>query len=170
MSESSRTPDYIRSFPDILAPYVPTPLDVVERMLKLAGTGGDDFVLDLGSGDGRIVITAAQKYGVRGLGVDSEMYRVSEAESNAAQAGVDHLVTFQHQDAMTVDLSPATVITLYLVYWSTQKLGSVIRSRAKPGTRIVSHNFLIKDWEPVEVVEHVDGEGAIHKLFLWVCK
>jgi predicted RNA methylase len=139
-------------------------------MLELAGTGGDDFVLDLGSGDGRIVITAAQKYGVRGLGVDSEMYRVDEAKSNAEQAGVNHLVEFQHQDAMTVDLAPATVITLYLVQWSTEKLGSVLRSRAKPGTRVVSHNFPIRDWNPVKVVEHVDGEGATHKLFLWVCK
>ena len=168
MSESSPKPDYIHSFPDILAPYVPTPPDVVERMLELAGTGGDDFVLDLGSGDGRIVITAAQKYGARGLGVDSELYRVEEAESVADQAGVSHLVNFQRMDAMTVDLSQATVITFYLVHWSTEKLGSVIRSRAKPGTRVVSHNFPIKDWDPVNVEELVDSEGVTHKLFLWV--
>lgn len=168
MSESSRTPDYIHSFPDILAPYLPTPPDVVERMLELAGTGGDDFVLDLGSGDGRVVITAGQKYGARGLGVDSELYRVAEAESNAKQAGVNHLVDFQHQDAMTVDPSPATVITLYLVHWSTEKLGFIIRGRAKPGTRVVSHNFPIKGWDPVMVEEFVDREGVSHKIFLWV--
>ena len=170
MSESSRAPDYVHSFPDILAPYVPTPPDVVERMLELAGIGGDDFLLDLGSGDGRIVIIAAQKYGVRGLGVDAEMYRIEEAASNAEKSGVNHLVRFQHQDAMTVDLAPATVITLYLVHWSTEKLGSIIRSRAKPGTRVVSHNFPIKEWDPVKVVAHVDDEGAIHQLFLWVCR
>ena len=137
-------------------------------MLELAGTGGDDFVLDLGSGDGRIVIAAAKKYGARGFGVDFELCRVVEAESNAIQAGVDHLVDFQRQDAMTVDLTPATVITLYLVQWSTELLGSVIRSRANPGTRIVSHNFPIRDWNPATVEEHVDSEGAIRKLFLWV--
>jgi hypothetical protein len=137
-------------------------------MLELAGTGGEDFVFDLSSGDGRIVTTAAQKYGAKGFGVDFELYRVAEAQSKAKQARVNHLVNFQRQDAMTVDLTPATVITLYLVLWSTERLGAVIRSRATPGTRVVSHNFPIKAWQPAKMEEHVDSERAIHKLFLWV--
>ncbi len=95
-----------------LAPYVPTPQDVVERMLELAHVGKDDVVYDLGSGDGRLVITAAKKYGAKGVGVDIDPERISEAKANAEKAGVQSLVEFRQQDALTVDVSPATVVTL----------------------------------------------------------
>ena len=161
-------PDFIHTFPDILAPFVPTPPDVVERMLMLADTGGDDFVFDLGSGDGRILITAATKYGARGFGVDVVPYWINESEEKAKAAGVDHLVSFKLQDALRVDLSPATIITLYLVQWSNDEIKQRILSQVKPGTRIVSHSFHMTDWSPVKVEEFVDSEGKQRRLFLWV--
>jgi SAM-dependent methyltransferase len=166
----SDEPDFITSFPDILAPFVPTPPDVVERMLELANTGGDDFVVDLGCGDGRILITAAKKYGARGLGVDIEQYRIKESETNAKNAGVEQLLSFERKDATRLDLSGATVITLYLVHWSVQRLQPIIRKQAKCGTRIVSHNFPMTEWEPSLIEEFVDSEGAKHTLFLWIVK
>jgi len=156
------------SFPDILAPFVPTSPDVVERMLKLAGVGREDVVYDLGCGDGRILIHAAKKYGATGVGVDIEPYRIAESRANAKKAGVDHLLTFSLQDAQTVDLSPATVVLLYLVHWSTQKLRSRIVSNVRPGTRIVSNNFNMDDWVPTQVDEFVDATGANRKLYLWI--
>jgi SAM-dependent methyltransferase len=154
-------PDFVTTFPYILAPFVSTPPDVVERMLVLANTGGDDFVFDMGCGDGRILITAAQKYGARGFGVDMESYRVAESLSNAKSANVDHLVSIQLQDAATVDLAPATVITLYLVQGSNDRMGQKIRAEARPGTRVVSHSFYIKGWEPTKYEEFIDSEGRL---------
>lgn len=167
-NDPASTPDFVTTFPDILAPFVPTPPDVVERMLELANTGGDDFVFDLGCGDGRILIAAAQKYGARGFGVDTEQYRVVESQTNAQSAGVENLVTIRRQDAATVELDQATVITLYLVQWSTDKLKSRILRQARPGTRIVSHNFYMTDWAPTKFEEFVDSEGSTHRLYMWV--
>ncbi len=166
--EAESGPDFVDTFPDILAPFVPTPPDVVERMLELANTGGDDFVIDLGCGDGRVLITAALKYGARGLGVDVVPFHVAESAENAKSAGVDHLVTFRLQDASSVDLSDANVITLYLVEWSTDRLKARIQSQAKPGTRIVSHSFPMTNWEPNKYEEFIDSEGTLHKIYLWV--
>jgi len=166
--EAKPEPDYVNTFPDILAPYLPTPPDVVERMLELANTGGDDFVVDLGCGDGRVLITAASKYGARGLGVDVEPYWVAESEANAKKADVAHLTTFRFQDAATVDLGEATVITLYLVQWSTDRLKTRIQSQAKPGTRIVSHSFPMTDWVPTKSEAFIDSTGTQRKIYLWV--
>lgn len=158
----------VQYFPDILAPFVPTPDDVVDRMLTLAGVSADDLVYDLGCGDGRILIAAAQKYGARGLGVDIEPYRVAESATNAKNAGVDHLLEFRWQDAQTVDLKPATVIMLYLVSWSTARFQSIIRSSARPGTRIVSHNYAMPDWVPTRIEKFNDAAGVSSRtLFLW---
>src|SRR4029434_6355086 len=101
--------------PASLAPYVPTPQEVVDQMLSLAEVTSKDVVYDLGCGDGRIPITAAQKYGARAIGVDIEPQRITESNANAKAAGVEKLVTFSLQDAMTVDVSDATVVTLYLL-------------------------------------------------------
>ncbi len=166
---SSRMPPHFgRTFPDILAPFVPTPLDVVARMLKLAGLSKTDVVYDLGCGDGRVLIEAAKWYGASCVGVDVEPYRVAQSQANAKMAGVDHLITFRLQDAQTVDLSPATVIMLYLVHWSTQRLRARIDRQVKPGTRIVSHNFNMDDWVPKQVDEFVDNAGDTRKLYLWI--
>lgn len=151
----------------ILAPYVPTPPDVVERMLDLAEVTGDDLVYDLGCGDGRIVIAAAQRSGARGLGVDIEPYWVETSQANAADAEVEHLVTFKVQDALTLDLSLATVVMLYLVGWSTLKVQPLITSMVKAGTRIVSLSFSMENWEPAKVEKFVDANGKAQTLYLW---
>ena len=152
----------------MLAPFVPTPEEVVERMLQLAEITSRDVLYDLGCGDGRIIITAASKYGARGVGVDIEPYWVAESRSNAEKAGVDHLVTFKLQDAMRVDLSAATVVTLYLVHWSTAKLQPIITRQVKPGTRIVSHSFAMGDWSPVKTEKFTDASGSDRQLYLWI--
>ena len=152
----------------ILAPFVPTPHEVVDRMLRLAKVTSDDTVYDLGCGDGRIVIAAAKDYGTRGLGVDIEPHWIAECQSNARAAGVEQLVEFQQQDALSVDVSAATVVMFYLVHWSTEKLWSMIGKTASAGTRIVSHNFGISDWTPVRTEEFTDECGNSHTLYLWI--
>lgn len=151
-----------------LAPYVPTPQDVVDRMLELAGVGPRDVVYDLGCGDGRIVITAAKRYGAHGVGVDISPERVAESNANAAAAGVTGLVEFRLQDAMTVDVSPATVVTLYLLGSSNRKLRPILTRQLRPGARIVSHAFSMGDWEPAKEEVFTDAGGAPRRLYLWV--
>ena len=124
--------------PQSLAPYVPTPQDVVDRMLSLANVTSADVIYDLGCGDGRVVVTAAKKFAARGVGVDIDPDRIKESQANAKAAGVENLVTFKLQDAMTVDVSPATVVTLYLLSSSNAKLRPILTSQLKPGARIVS--------------------------------
>ena len=153
--------------PAVLAPYSPTPTDVVERMLALAGVGSRDVVYDLGSGDGRIVIAAAQKYGARGVGIDIDPALVARARSNAQQAGVEARVSFRVQDAMTVDVSDATVVTLYLLAASNVKLRPILTRTLRPGARIVAHNYPIGDWEPDVVDTFTDAAGTTRTLFLW---
>ena len=143
-----------------LAPYVPTPQDVVDRMLELAGVGQGDVVYDLGCGDGRIVITAAKKYGARGVGVDINPERIAESKANAEAAGVAGLVEFRLQDAMTVDVSPASVVTLYLLGSSNRKLRPILTQALKPGARIVSHAFSMGDWDPAKEELFVDSGGS----------
>lgn len=156
------------SEPTSLAPYVPTPQDVVERMLALANVTAKDTVYDLGCGDGRIVVTAAKKYGARGVGVDINPDRIKESKANAKAAGVEHLVDFRLQDAMTVDVSPATVVTLYLLSSSNAKLRPILTRQLKPGARIVSHAFSMGDWEPAKTDTFTDSGGSQRTLYLWV--
>lgn len=153
--------------PASLAPYVPTPQDVVDRMLKLAEVTDKDVVYDLGCGDGRIVITAAKTYGARGVGVDIDSLRVAESESNARKAGVEKLVSFKLQDAMAVDVSKATVVTLYLLSASNMKLRPILTRQLAPGSRIVSHAFSMGDWEPTAVEQYEDALGITRTLYLW---
>ena len=150
-----------------LAPYVPTPPDVVERMLALANVGPRDVVFDLGCGDGRIVIAAAQKFGARGVGVDIDANLINQAEANAKAAGVERRVKFLVQDAMTVDVSDATVITLYLLSASNVKLRPILTRQLRRGARIVSHSFAMGDWEPDVVDTFRDESGTSRTLYLW---
>ena len=150
-----------------LAPYVPTPQDVVERMLTLAGVSKRDVVFDLGCGDGRIPITAARKYGARGVGVDIEPQRIAEANANAKAAGVEHLVTFKLQDAMTTDVSGASVVTLYLLSASNLKLRPILTRQLKPDARIVTHSFGMGDWTPEKADSFTDADGRSRMLFLY---
>jgi precorrin-6B methylase 2 len=150
-----------------LAPYVPTPQDVVDRMLALAQVTKDDVVYDLGCGDGRIVITAAKQFGARGVGVDIDPQRIKESEANAKAAGVENLVSFKLQDAMAVDVSPATVVTLYLLSASNLKLRPILTRQLRPGARIVSHAFTMGDWPPAQTDEFTDTTGSMRSLYLW---
>jgi len=143
--------------PQLDVPYVPTPTAVVNAMLSLGNVRKNDVLYDLGSGDGRIVITAAQKFGTRGVGIDIDPQRVKEANQNAQKAGVTDRVQFRQQDLFTTDLSNATVVTLYLLPEINLKLRPRLLSQLKPGTRIVSHAFDMGDWKPQKVVE-VAGE------------
>jgi SAM-dependent methyltransferase len=150
-----------------LAPYVPTPQDVVDRMLELAEVTSKDVVYDLGCGDGRIVITAAKKYGAHGVGVDIDPDRIRESEANAKMAGVEKLVSFKLQDATTVDVSSASVVTLYLLSASNLKLRPILTKQLKPGSRIVSHAFSMGDWDPLKTDSFTDGNGYTRTLYLW---
>lgn len=150
-----------------LAPYVPTPQDVVDRMLTLAGVTKGDVVYDLGCGDGRIPITAARKYGARGVGVDIDPQRIADANANAKAAGVEHLVTFRLQDAMKADVSEASVVTLYLLSASNLRLRPILTKQLKPGARIVAHSFGMGDWTPEKADSFTDAEGRNRMLFLY---
>ncbi len=144
-------------------PYVPTPQNVVEGMLDLAKVGKGDIVYDLGCGDGRIVITAAKKYGATGIGVDLNPERIKEAKANARKAGVENKVTFHQGNLFDFDFSKATVLTLYLLPDVNLKLMPKILSEMKPGSRVVSHAFDMGDWKPDKEIS-VDGKSA----YLWI--
>jgi SAM-dependent methyltransferase len=150
-----------------LAPYVPTPQHVVDKMLELAQVTANDVVYDLGCGDGRIVITAAKKYGAHGVGIDIDPERIRESAANAKAAGVEGLVSFRLEDAMKADVSPATVVTLYLLSSSNEALRPILTKQLKPGARIVSHAFDMGDWEPqkTELVPHETGYNRT--IYLW---
>jgi SAM-dependent methyltransferase len=147
--------------PDV--PYVPTPQRVVDAMLQMAQVKGNDILYDLGSGDGRIPITAAQRFKTRGVGIDINPQRIQEANANAQKAGVTDRVEFRQQDLFETDLRNATVVTLYLLPDINLKLRPKLLKELKPGTRIVSHAFDMGDWKP-ERVERVNGKT----IYLWV--
>ena len=151
-----------------LAPYVPTPQDVVDRMLTLAGVKKGELVIDLGCGDGRIPITAAKTFGARGFGVDIDPQRIAEANANAKAAKVEHLVTFALQDAMKTDVSKANVVTTYLLSASNLKLRPLLTRQLPPGARIVAHSFSFGDWTPTTVDTFTDVEGRSRTLYLYV--
>ena len=150
-----------------LAPYVPTPDDVVERMLDLAQVATGDVVYDLGCGDGRIPIAAAKR-GARGVGIDLDPQRIVESNANAKAAGVTDRVEFRVQDAMTVDVSPATVVTLYLLSSSNAKLRPILTRQLKPGARVVSHAFSMGSAWPADKVDTFrTARGDEVTLYLW---
>ena len=149
--------------PALDVPYVPTPEPVVNAMLKLAQVKRGYVLYDLGSGDGRIVIAAAKRYGVRGTGVDIDPRRIDEANANARKAGVAGRVRFVNQDLFAIDFSEATVVTLYLLPRINLQLRPKLLAELRPGTRIVSHGFDMGDWQPERVVEV--GSSTI---YLWV--
>ena len=149
------------------APFVATPPDVVDRMLKLANVGPGDVVYDLGCGDGRIVIAAAQKFGARGVGVDLDPLRVQEAQANARNAGVEHLVSFRVQDALDTDVSEASVVTLYLVSALNVKLAPRLMAQLRAGSRVVSHNFAMGDWQPDTVDVFTSADRVSRTLYRW---
>lgn len=153
-----------------LAPWVPTPQPVVDWMLELVGVTAKDIVYDIGCGDGRIVITAARKYGARGVGIDIDPHMIEESNRNAEAAGVTQLVRFLVEDATKADFSEATVVTLYLLPESNKILRPILESQLRPGARIVSHNYSIPGWEHRQTrVETVKGElDTEHVIYIYV--
>lgn len=152
-----------------LAPFHATPDDVVERMLDLAGVTSTDVVVDLGSGDGRIPIRAARRFGARGIGVEIDPALVAQSKVSARAAGVEHLVEFRQEDAMTTDLSGATVVTLYLLSSSNARLRPRLREHLRPGARIVSHAFSMgPDWPADRIDRFTSAAGDQVTLYLWV--
>ena len=150
-----------------IVPYVPTPQDVVERMLELAQVKKGDVVYDLGSGDGRIVVTAAKKYGVKAIGFEIDPERIKESHENIKKAGVENLVEIRQQDIRTVDLSPASVLTMYLLPDVNLMIRPNIWKQMKPGSRVVSHDFDMGDWKPLKTEHIKDGSSWEHTLYLW---
>ncbi|MFB3776972.1 MAG: cyclopropane-fatty-acyl-phospholipid synthase family protein [Bryobacteraceae bacterium] len=146
--------------PDVI--YVPTPQEVVDAMLKLAEVHSGDVVYDLGCGDGRVVVTAAKQYGVRGVGIDINPERIAEAKENIKKNGVGKLVTLRNEDLFEADIKEASVVTLYLLTSLNLKLRPKLWSDLKPGTRIVSHSFDMGDWKPEKEMV-VSG----HTIYLW---
>jgi cyclopropane fatty-acyl-phospholipid synthase-like methyltransferase len=161
-----------RASPQETIPFVPSPMLVVERMLQLAEIKKDDVIYDMGSGDGRILIQAAKKYGARGVGVDLNPTLVEQARLKAADEGVGHLVEFRAADGLTVDISEATVVTLYMFKWFNNQMRPKLQ-RLRRGARVVAHDFDIDDWKPTKI-EYVnpsdDGSSEFFEtrtLYLW---
>jgi len=152
-----------------LAPFVPTPMEVVEKMLELAKVTKNDVVYDIGCGDGRIVIFAAEKYGAHGVGIDIDPARIQESKENAKKAGVEKLVRFRLEDATKTDISKATVVTVYLLPESNELLRPKFEKELKAGTPVVSHNYIIPGWENKEVgyLSVKDTDGTEHSVFLY---
>ena len=147
-------------------PYVPTPQTVVDEMLAMAEVTGNDVLYDLGSGDGRIPITAAKKFGTRGVGIDLNPVRVREANENAKEAGVTDKVRFTEGDLFQQDFSEATVVTLYLLPDVNIKLRPKLLAM-KPGTRVVSHNYNMGDWDPEKMKTMKTPDGVEHHIYFW---
>ncbi len=150
-------------------PFVSTPHEVVEAMLVLAKVGPNDVVYDLGCGDGRFVIAAAHEFGARGVGIDIDPARIAEARAAAQSEGVAERVRFLKQDLFTVDLSPATVVTLFLLPELNDRLAPKLKRELRPGARVVSHRWMIRGWPPDETIL-VDVDEVRHEAFLWVIR
>ncbi|MBI4528196.1 MAG: class I SAM-dependent methyltransferase [Deltaproteobacteria bacterium] len=150
-----------------IAPFVPTPHEVVDRMLELAALRKGDLLYDLGSGDGRIVIAAARKYGVRAVGFEIDPQLIKESRDNIKTAGLEDLAEIREEDIRTVDLSPATVVTLYLYPAANLRLRATILRQLKPGSRVVSHAFGMGGWKPDRVETVRDSAGLTRTIYLW---
>jgi hypothetical protein len=155
------------------APFITTPAEIVERMLQLAGTGAGDVVVDLGSGDGRIVIAAAQKFGARGLGIELDERLVVRSRENARLAGVAERASFVRGDVLLSDISQASVVTVYLLPQLIDRLQPRFLEELQPGTRIVSHAFAMVGWKPdraerVRLAQPHLGQGDESALYLWI--
>ena len=150
-------------------PFITTPDRVTVAMLELAGVGARDHIIDLGSGDGRIVITAAQRYGARGVGIEINPVWVRDARAIAERLGVADRVSFRIEDLFLTDLGDATVVAFYLFPTVNRKLQPKLVQELKPGTRVVSHEYLIGDWPP-DHTEIMVVEGERHEIHLWIVR
>ena len=162
----SQEPEYLWDY-QYDVPYVPTPYEVVNEMLRMGEVGKNDVLYDLGCGDGRIVITAAKEFGCRGIGIDIDPQRIEESKNNAAKAGVTDKVKFLQLDLFEADFSKATVVTLYLLQTVNLELRPKILRVLKPGTRVVSHDFSMKDWKADKSTD-VKLERRTHSVYFWI--
>jgi cyclopropane fatty-acyl-phospholipid synthase-like methyltransferase len=147
-------------------PFIPTPAHVIDRMLELAEIQSTDVIYDIGSGDGRIVIRAAKKYGTRGVGIEIDGELVDRSRTRAGAEGVDHLAKFRQEDALQADISEASVVTLYMFPDFNNKVAPKLR-KLKSGARVVSHDFGIEGWAPTEMEKVADTRFHTHTLYLW---
>jgi protein-L-isoaspartate O-methyltransferase len=150
------------------APYVATPQEIVEQMLELAKVGPDDVVYDLGSGDGRIVITAAQKYGAHAVGVELRPDLFEESRDRIKQLGLEDRAQILHEDMFNVTIRRATVVTLYLLTSVNAMLRPMMERQLRSGARIVSHDFQVPGWDPDKVIEVMSKNGVASKLYLYI--
>src|SRR3990170_3198987 len=154
-------------------PFIPTPIEVIDRMLELAEVKKGDVVYDLGIGDGRIVIRAAKKFGVRAVGIEMDSWLLDKARKAAKAEGVSHLVEFRSEDALKTDISRATVVTLYMLPWFNEAMKPNFKKMLKPGARIVAHDFGIEGWEPDKTEKlpgfelKAEGHKHQHVIYLW---
>jgi precorrin-6B methylase 2 len=153
---------------DHSAPYVPTPQDIVEKMLDVAGVTADDVVYDMGSGDGRIVITAAQKYGARAVGIELQPKLYEESRDRIKALGLEDRAQIIHEDMFMVNVRKATVVTLYLLTTVNAMLRPILEKQLRPGARIVTHDFQVPGWDPEKVVEVQSKNGVPSKIYLYV--
>jgi cyclopropane fatty-acyl-phospholipid synthase-like methyltransferase len=159
-------------FPEEI-PFIPTPIEVVDKMLDLAQLKKGDVLYDLGSGDGRIVIRAAKKFGVRAVGIEMDQILLQKARQDAKAAGVSHLVEFRAEDALQTVLSRATVVTLYMLPWFNENIKTNLKKYLRPGARIVAHDFGIEGWQPDKTAKlsnpekKAGGYVHYHTLYLW---
>jgi SAM-dependent methyltransferase len=158
-----------RSDAEDLAPFVPTPPEVVTKMLELVHPTKDSIVYDIGCGDGRIVIAAAVTYGAHGVGIDIDPERIKESKENARKAAVEKLVKFREADATKSDFTDATIVTLYLLPESNELLRPKFEKELKPGVLVVTHNYIVPGWEGKEIQSATvsDAEGKEHSIFLY---
>lgn len=147
--------------------FLPTPQEVVERMLKMAQVTRNDVIYDLGSGDGRILITAAARYGARGVGFEIDPPLVTHSRRRIEAAGLEDRVEIREQDIRSVDFSPASIITLYLFPEANLALETALKRQLKPGSKIVSHYFGMGDWSPHQVEQVTDSAGVLRSIYLW---
>jgi len=163
---SSERP-FVRTLPDQLAPFDPTPQEIVDRMLALGGIKAGDVLYDLGSGDGRILITAARKYRIKVVGFEVDTGLVKLAREKISQENLEQLAEVRHQDFMTADLSSASVVTLYLSHDANQALKPMLLRQLQPGARVVSYTFDMGGWPPNITESYRDGAGNVHTLYYW---
>ena len=156
-------------FRNLDSPFVPTNQATVDAMLRIANVNASDYVVDLGSGDGRILITAARRYGAHGLGVDLDPDLVKESLRNARMAGVADRVRFEQRDLFDTDVSKASVVTLYLLPSVNDRLQPILKKGLKKGARVVSHDFSMSGWEE-DKKEEVEGSTRSHTVYLWTIK
>jgi cyclopropane fatty-acyl-phospholipid synthase-like methyltransferase len=151
-----------------IVPYVPTPLEIVQRMLEIAKVGPDDLVYDLGSGDGRIVIMAAQKFGARAVGVELDPDLYKQSFDRVKELGLEDKVTILHENMFRVNVHRATVVTLYLLTSVNERLRPQLEKQLRSGARVVSHDFMMPGWESEKNEEVVSKNGVSHKIYLYI--